>query len=80
MYSIVSELICKQNDTKTKYTNCILILTTGEDVTLVPPDDIWWIWHVHMLSTRQYQTDCLLVTGSNLTYVNLYCNCNIPLE
>ncbi len=44
----------------------LLLSHAGEDVTLVPPDDIWWVWYLHILATRQYREDCLRLTG-NLT-------------
>ncbi len=30
---------------------------------LQPPDDVWWIWHVHMLAPIHYQHDCQNIVG-----------------
>ncbi len=30
---------------------------------LRPPDDIWWIWHVHMLAPVHYDADCKAIVG-----------------
>ena len=29
-----------------------------EDMDFCPPLDIHWVWHVHMLSPREYAKDC----------------------
>ena len=31
---------------------------------LVPPLDIQWVWHVHMLAPRTYLRDCLALVGT----------------
>ena len=35
----------------------------GEAEILLPPLDIAWIWHVHMLSPIKYHEDCKTITG-----------------
>lgn len=29
----------------------------------MPPLDVHWVWHTHMLSPRRYQTDCMALGG-----------------
>ena len=32
---------------------------------LRPPDDIWWVWHVHMLAPVYYDQDCKNIVGKD---------------
>ena len=34
-----------------------------DDLKLAPPMDIYWVWHVHMLSPTKYIKDCERITG-----------------
>ena len=37
--------------------------TPEDDLKLAPPMDIYWVWHVHMLSPTKYIKDCQRITG-----------------
>jgi hypothetical protein len=42
---------------------------TGKtDLDFVPPIDIHWVWHVHMLSPREYQNDCFRLFGRSFDH------------
>ncbi|KAI6178251.1 hypothetical protein M3Y98_00480500 [Aphelenchoides besseyi] len=32
--------------------------------TVIPPLDVHWVWHCHMLSPTHYQEDCMAICGS----------------
>ena len=34
-----------------------------DDLKFAPPMDIYWVWHVHMLSPTKYIKDCKRITG-----------------
>ena len=34
-----------------------------DDLKFAPPMDIYWVWHVHMLSPTKYIKDCKSITG-----------------
>jgi len=41
-----------------RYEACWLPMQAAEpDVTVVPPMDVWWVWHCHMLNPTQYRKD-----------------------
>ena len=41
-----------------RYETCWLpLLSINQDENLVPPLDVHWVWHVHMLSPKCYYDD-----------------------
>uniref|UniRef100_A0A1I7X1F0 DUF309 domain-containing protein n=1 Tax=Heterorhabditis bacteriophora TaxID=37862 RepID=A0A1I7X1F0_HETBA len=34
------------------------------DMNVIPPLDVHWVWHTHMLSPIHYQEDCEAICGS----------------
>ena len=40
----------------------------SSDIDLVPPIDVHWIWHCHMLSPKHYQNDCFLIIGTHIKH------------
>ena len=32
----------------------------------LPPTDVHWVWHCHMLSPHKYAADCALITGGQV--------------
>ncbi len=40
--------------------------TPEDDLALVPPPDVHWVWHVHMLSPVAYALDCKQMAGRTL--------------
>ena len=42
-----------------------------DNAQLAAPLDIAWIWHVHMLSPYDYETDCITITGKPVDHVPL---------
>ena len=54
-----------------RYETCWLPLLAkygqGEEAEkLVPPLDVAWIWHVHMLAPVKYHKDCAKITGMKM--------------
>ncbi len=39
------------------------LVATYQNKKLLPPLDVRWIWHVHMLSPYAYHRDCMIVCG-----------------
>jgi len=39
------------------------------DLEFVPPLDIHWVWHVHMLAPVQYRADCQAIAGRILGHI-----------
>uniref|UniRef100_A0A0N4ZFU5 SH3 domain-containing protein n=1 Tax=Parastrongyloides trichosuri TaxID=131310 RepID=A0A0N4ZFU5_PARTI len=37
---------------------------SSPDVERIPPLDVHWVWHVHMLSPSHYEKDCKMICGS----------------
>ena len=56
-----------------RYEECWLkLLRENESETdLVPPLDVHWAWHVHMLCPKQYNTDINKVKPLLLQHINL---------
>ena len=42
----------------------------SEKWKLRPPDDIWWIWHVHMLAPLYYDQDCKAIVGKGHNFLS----------
>lgn len=40
----------------------------GDGAWLVPPLDVYWVWHCHMLSPASYRRDCLSLVGTVLDH------------
>jgi len=48
-----------------RYETCWLPMQVAEpDVTIVPPMDVWWVWHCHMLNPTQYRKDLMTMFGT----------------
>lgn len=35
-----------------------------QDLNIVPPLDVHWVWHTHMLAPQHYQKDCMALVGA----------------
>ena len=51
-----------------RYEQFWLPLVQQQSSNLVPPLDVHWVWHCHMLSPRQYDKDCMLVVGCTVDH------------
>ncbi len=45
-----------------------LLAETEDNVNLIPPIDVQWIWHVHMLAPIDYIKDCKYICGKVLNH------------
>lgn len=51
-----------------RYERFWLPLVVRSEQPLVPPLDVHWIWHCHMLSPRQYDNDCTALVGKRVKH------------
>lgn len=57
-----------------RYEQCWLPLAARHDVILTkiaPPLDVHWVWHCHMLSPYDYETDCRRLVGKTIDHAVL---------
>jgi len=48
-----------------RYETCWLPMQVAEpDLTVVPPMDVYWVWHCHMLNPTQYRKDLMALFGT----------------
>jgi hypothetical protein len=48
-----------------RYETCWLPMQVAEpDLTVVPPMDVYWVWHCHMLNPTQYRRDLMALFGA----------------
>jgi hypothetical protein len=51
-----------------RYEQFWLPLVVRSEQPLVPPLDVHWVWHCHMLSPRQYDNDCIALVGRRVEH------------
>src|SRR3569832_2001842 len=45
------------------YNHLCVLQAKMRDANIIPPLDVHWIWHCHMLSPTHYRTDCEAIVG-----------------